>query len=89
MKTKVLNHPDIEKIIKRMAYQIYENNFGDKQITLVGIKSKGYEIAKLLQAELDTISPLKSSLLEVTMDKEQPTPAGTITNDSSATTTVT
>ncbi|MES2381630.1 MAG: phosphoribosyltransferase family protein [Bacteroidota bacterium] len=78
MKTKVLNHPDIEKIIKRMAYQIYENNFGDKQITLVGIKSKGYEIAKLLQAELDTISPLKSSLLEVTMDKEQPTPAGTI-----------
>lgn len=78
MKTKVLNHPDIEKIIKRMAYQIYENNFGDKQITLVGIKSKGYEIAKLLQAELDTISPLKSTLLEVTMDKEQPTLAGTI-----------
>ncbi len=78
MKTKVLNHPDIEKIIKRMAYQIYENNFGDKQITLVGIKSKGYEIAKLLQAELDIISPLKSTLLEVTMDKEQPTLAGTI-----------
>lgn len=72
MKTKVLQHSDIEKIIKRMAYQIYENNFGDKHITLVGISSRGFEIAKLLQNELDLISNLKSILLEITIEKENP-----------------
>jgi pyrimidine operon attenuation protein/uracil phosphoribosyltransferase len=78
VKTKVLNHSDIEKIIKRMAYQIYENNFGDKHITFVGISSRGYEIAKLLQAELDIISNLKSNLLEITIDKEAPSIESTV-----------
>jgi pyrimidine operon attenuation protein/uracil phosphoribosyltransferase len=72
VKTKVLNHPDVEKIIKRMAYQIYENNFADKHITLVGIQSKGYEIAQLLQLELEQISPLKCHLLEAIINKESP-----------------
>ena len=80
MKTKVLNHSDIEKIIKRMAYQIYENNFGDKHITFVGISSRGYEIAKLLQAELDLISNLKSNLLEIAIDKEAPSIESTLIN---------
>jgi len=72
VKTKVLSHSDVEKIIKRMAYQIYENNFGDKHITLAGISSRGFEIAKLLQTELDSISNLKSVLLEITIEKENP-----------------
>ena len=80
MKTKVLNHSDIEKIIKRMAYQIYENNFGDKYITLVGISSRGFEIAKLLQNELDSISNLKSNLLEITIEKDNPSNETTIIN---------
>jgi pyrimidine operon attenuation protein/uracil phosphoribosyltransferase len=80
VKTKVLNHSDIEKIIRRMAYQIYENNFGDKHITFVGISSRGYEIAKLLQLELDLISTLKSNLIEITIDKEAPLITTTVIN---------
>jgi pyrimidine operon attenuation protein/uracil phosphoribosyltransferase len=78
VKTKVLSHSDVEKIIKRMAYQIYENNFGDKHITLVGISSRGFEIAKLLQTELDSISNLKSVLLEITIVKENPSTETTV-----------
>ncbi len=78
VKTKVLNHSDIEKIIKRMAYQIYENNFSDKFITIVGISSRGFEIAKLLQTELELISNLKSDLLEITIEKDNPSNETTI-----------
>jgi len=72
VKTKVLNHTDIESILKRMAYQIYENNFNDKNLTLVGISSRGFEIAKLLKLQLEEISNLKVNLFELTIDKVSP-----------------
>ena len=61
-----------------MAFQIYENNFGDKHITIVGISSRGFELAKLLKAQLDEISNLKSELIEITLDKNKPTIEGTM-----------
>jgi pyrimidine operon attenuation protein/uracil phosphoribosyltransferase len=37
MKTQVLDSKQISKMIKRMAYQIYESNFSEKELILIGI----------------------------------------------------
>lgn len=68
----ILAHQQIESKIKRMAYQILENNFREQNIFLAGIKGGGYRLAKLLQAELTAIHSVQTVLIEVEIDKVNP-----------------
>lgn len=68
----ILNNVQIEQKIRRIAYQIYENNVGEQQIILVGIAKNGYELAKRLEKVLLEISSLKIILGEVTVNKPKP-----------------
>ena len=42
---KILEQDQIDKIIKRIAYQILENNSEELEIFLIGIKNNGYVLA--------------------------------------------
>lgn len=55
-----------------MAFEIYEHNLQEKEIVMAGIKNQGYELARLLQKDLEEISPIKITLIGVKMDKRQP-----------------
>ena len=44
--SKILNKEQIEDKIKRIAYEIYEENFDDKSILICGIEKNGSIIAK-------------------------------------------
>ncbi len=70
--SRILVHKQIESKIKRMAYQILENNFREKNIYLAGIKGGGYTLAKILQSELNEMEQIKTTLIEVSIDKEKP-----------------
>ncbi|MEQ8518408.1 MAG: phosphoribosyltransferase family protein [Cytophagales bacterium] len=48
----ILNNIQINQKIKRMAYEIYEDNYNAKQITIVGIEGQGLAVAKALYKEL-------------------------------------
>jgi len=72
MKNTILTHQEIEHKIKRIAYQIYENNVNETEIILAGIDSNGYILAEKLQVILDDISNIHSSLCRVTVDKTNP-----------------
>lgn len=69
---RILVHNQIESKIKRMAYQILEDNFREQKIYLAGIKGGGYTLAELLQTELRNISSIETTLVEVAIDKEKP-----------------
>ncbi len=58
--------------IKRIAYEIYENNFTEQEIILAGIYDKGYRLAQLLQEEFNAIAPLRANLVKVSLDKFLP-----------------
>lgn len=73
MKTQILNHQQVQKILRRMAYQIYEKNFDKKDLVFAAIKGQGIEVAKLVQQELKDISKIKISLLEIEISKDKPT----------------
>ena len=68
----ILDHTQISHKIKRIAYQIYENNVEEKEVILAGIAKSGFELAKHLKAELESISDLNVQLCEVKVDKKNP-----------------
>ena len=72
MKKQVLNFEKISRICGRLAYQILENNINEDEILLVGIKEKGYEIAKIIEQKLNDITSSKVHLKSITIDKKNP-----------------
>ncbi|MDT0691543.1 phosphoribosyltransferase family protein [Salegentibacter sp. F188] len=71
-KVLILNKAEIKHKIKRIAYQILENNIDEKEIILAGIAKNGFELAKRLKAELEIISSIQPVLCEVKIDKKNP-----------------
>src|SRR5690606_19544015 len=59
--------------IKRIAYQIYEANVGEKEVVIAGIMANGFLLAKKIKVDLEKISPIKVLLCEVVIDKKNPT----------------
>jgi len=72
MKKQVLDFEKISRICGRLAYQILENNINEDEILLVGIKEKGYEIAKIIEQQLKNITSSKVHLKSITIDKKNP-----------------
>ena len=71
-KSLVLNGSQVIQKIRRIAYEIYENNFSEKSIVLAGIDGQGYALAKILEKELKSISSLSVVLVKVSLDKFSP-----------------
>ena len=53
---EILDNKQIIAKIERLAYQIYENNYKNKSIILLGINNNGYRFAELLKDKYDAIT---------------------------------
>ncbi len=71
-KTLILNSKQIAQKINRIAYEIYENNYAEKEIIIAGIGGNGFFLAKRIVDALQNISPLKIKLIEIIIDKKNP-----------------
>ena len=71
-KNLILDAAQIRQKVRRMAYEIYENNFREKNIVVAGIDGQGYTLAKLLAREVEAIGDLKIFLVRVSIDKMVP-----------------
>lgn len=71
-KTKILDSIQISRKLNRMAYEVYEKNYGEKEILLVGIDGNGYKVAQRLQEILAKISNIKIKLSKIKLDKNEP-----------------
>ena len=72
MKNKILNTDQIKKIVKRIAYQIQENNLEYSEIILIGVYNNGYMLAKIIEKELKQISKSSIKLISIKINKENP-----------------
>lgn len=70
--TLILNSQQIDQKIRRMAYQVYEQNSGENEIIIAGIKSSGYKLAEQLVAILAKISDLQIKLCQLEINKKNP-----------------
>ncbi|MEO8852424.1 MAG: phosphoribosyltransferase family protein [Ginsengibacter sp.] len=69
---QILSKDIAYKKIQRMAYEIAEKNFNEKQIILAGIKENGSIIAKILFSFLKDIFKGEILILEILIDKKNP-----------------
>ena len=68
----ILDSVQVKQKIRRMAYEIYEHNFNEKTIVIAGIEGQGYELARLLIKEIESISPIRTILVKLAVDKSAP-----------------
>ncbi len=79
----ILTNIQIKQKIKRIAYQIYEVNYQEKEIVIAGIANNGFYLAKKIADELTAVSPVNIVLCKVNMDKKKPLKEITTDIDSS------
>ena len=72
-KNLILNRQQTLQKIRRMTYQIYENNLDESEIIFAGVQDRGYLLAKLLYSDFQQIADIPAHLISVTLDKFAPT----------------
>ncbi|WP_299158137.1 phosphoribosyltransferase family protein [uncultured Tenacibaculum sp.] len=72
VETIILTNTQIEQKIRRIAFQIYESNNEENELIIAGIANNGYLFAKKIIEVLSEISPLKTVLCKVVIDKKNP-----------------
>lgn len=69
-KVEILNAEQINQKIDRIAHQVYEDNFNEKEIIIAGIAERGYLLAQRLAKIIEKISPIKTTLVKIVLDKD-------------------
>lgn len=69
---QILTSEQTRQKIRRIAYEVYEQNFEERGIIVAGVMGEGYAFAQRLVEELRAISPLDVQLAGLHFDKENP-----------------
>lgn len=69
---KILDTVQIKQKIKRLAYEILENNFEEKSIWIGGINSNGTGFANLLADELKSITQIPVQSFTIRLNPASP-----------------
>lgn len=73
----ILTDSQVRQIVKRIAFEIYENNFDEKHLIVVGIVDQGYYVAEMIVQELEKIvEGVKIALVKLTINKSAPLSSG-------------
>jgi pyrimidine operon attenuation protein/uracil phosphoribosyltransferase len=76
MKNYILTQEAAETKLRRMAFEILENNSGEQQLILAGIRESGSVIARNIQRQLQEIAGdrVVTRLIQIGLDKRSPGP---------------
>lgn len=79
-KSLILDKDTIKRKLRRMAYQIYEQNADQKHLILAGIYNRGKVVAVILENILKEIAPFSIQMVDVHINHENFTDV-TVTGD--------
>ena len=71
-KNYILDQSLAEKKLRRMALEIIENNAGEKEIILAGIKDRGSVVAGCINKYLSEMGSLPVDVISISFDKDLP-----------------
>ncbi|TAH02071.1 MAG: phosphoribosyltransferase [Sphingobacteriales bacterium] len=66
----ILDKNQIQQKINRIAFQILEDNFEEKEVIIAGVWARGYRFAIRLQSVLQKICEIKITVSSILLDKE-------------------
>jgi pyrimidine operon attenuation protein/uracil phosphoribosyltransferase len=70
VKDLILDKDQIYQKVKRIAFEIYENNISEEELIIAGIPTEGFKLAQMLVEELSHITPFKLTLAKIVLDKK-------------------
>ncbi len=68
----ILDQKQIDRKLQRMAFEIWEQNSSEQEITLIGIEGAGKVLAKNLAKRLKEIAPISIKVFTVSLNKKSP-----------------
>lgn len=68
----ILDAAAAEKKLRRMAYQVLENNMEEKSLVLAGVRESGSVVARMMQQMLSEISSIQTEVITISLDKKKP-----------------
>ena len=68
---QILSQSKVDQIVKRIAYQVHENNM-DEDVIIVGVEPGGKKLADQLNTNLAEIKGRESICFSIALDKENP-----------------
>ena len=71
-KTLILDKEGIQQKTTRIAYEILENNYDEKELIVIGIQLNGFVFANKLFERLKEIGEIPVSLHAIEIDKDNP-----------------
>jgi len=69
---QLLDQNQIKRKIKRLAFEILENNFDESQLLLAGINNNGMGFARMLLQQLKQISDIELELTSIKLNPAAP-----------------
>jgi len=72
LKHKILKQDRIDKIVKRISFQIHEKNQNSSEVVLIGVLENGFILSELIKKELKKISKSKVQLFSIKINKKNP-----------------
>ncbi|WP_304238659.1 phosphoribosyltransferase family protein [Jiulongibacter sediminis] len=67
---ELLNAEETAQKVRRMAYQIFENNYKEKNLIVAGINGEGYTLASEIVDNLRQITDKEIYLAKIVLDKQ-------------------
>ncbi|TND09005.1 MAG: pyrimidine operon attenuation protein / uracil phosphoribosyltransferase [Bacteroidetes bacterium] len=71
-RTLVMNSKQVQQRLNRLAWQVYENCWDEKEIIIAGIAPNGFLLAKRIASILESISSIRTKIIEVKVEKDNP-----------------
>jgi len=71
-KIAILTATQIEQKLRRMAFEIWEKNYREEEIFIIGIEEVGTAVASKIAEIIQEISPLKTNLSSIRINKKSP-----------------
>lgn len=69
-KVLILNHIQIQQKINRIAHQILEDNFDEKEIIIAGVADRGYRFAERIEKVLSKIGSVRIIMAKIGLNKD-------------------
>ena len=73
MKKYIMDESSVSQKLKRLALEVLENNLNNEELVFIGIAKQGPIIAKALIHHIGKLSSIKTVLVTLHLDKDNPT----------------
>ncbi len=71
-KTLILDAAQVKQKIRRIVYEIYEENAREKSIVIAGVDGQGYTLAKLIAREFERVAVKPAVVVRILINKAKP-----------------